>query len=205
MALTNTQPAEASSFGMTFSEMSRLTRAMMMEAPSSTPRIGRKESARYSKKESSHATLPRALERASALTSALLFWPSPDAEAAPAFAISGRCMMFSYTVATPPPMKTWKRSPLCGTAPSTPFICSRAFWSTLDASASSKRSRVAQCVRLRTFSGPPIAVMICDARESAILIPFYFLPMGFDDAARLFCNKKDPEHGKPMPHSRSCV
>ncbi|EDN83706.1 hypothetical protein BIFADO_00624 [Bifidobacterium adolescentis L2-32] len=47
--------------------------------------------------------------------------------------------------------------------------------------------------------------MICDARESAILIPFYFLPMGFDDAARLFCNKKDPEHGKPMPHSRSCV
>ena len=42
-------------------------------APSSTPRIGRKESERYSKKESSHATLPRALERASALTSALLF------------------------------------------------------------------------------------------------------------------------------------
>ena len=37
------------------------------------PRIGRKESARYSKKESSQATLPRALERASALTSALLF------------------------------------------------------------------------------------------------------------------------------------
>lgn len=26
-------------------------------------------------------------------------------------------MMFSYTVATPPPMTTWKRSPLCGTAP----------------------------------------------------------------------------------------
>ena len=37
------------------------------------PRIGRKESERYSKKESSQATLPRALERASALTSALLF------------------------------------------------------------------------------------------------------------------------------------
>ena len=90
MALTNTQPAEASSFGMTFSEMSRLTRAMMMEAPSSTPRIGRKESARYSKKESSQATLPRALERASALTSALLFWPSPDAEAAPAFGHFGQ-------------------------------------------------------------------------------------------------------------------
>ena len=48
------------SFGMTFSEISRLTSAMMMEAPSSTPRIGRKESERYSKKESSQATLPRA-------------------------------------------------------------------------------------------------------------------------------------------------
>ena len=36
-------------------------------------------------------------------------------------------MMFSYTVATPPPMTTWKRSPLCGTAPSTPCMCSRLF------------------------------------------------------------------------------
>ncbi len=158
----NTQPADASSFGMTLSEISRLTNAMMMDAPSSTPMIGRKESARYSKNESTHATLPRALERAAALTSASdIVLPASDrVPPEPLPAISGRCMMLSYTEATAPPMTTWKRSPLCGTAPSTPFICSSAFWSTLEASTSSKRNLVAQCVRLRTFSAPPIAAMI---------------------------------------------
>ncbi len=65
-------------------------KAMISEAPSSTPRMGRKESLRNSKKASTQACLPRTPPaRASALMS------SADLLAleAPAFAISGSCMM----------------------------------------------------------------------------------------------------------------
>jgi hypothetical protein len=44
--------------------------AMISEEPSSTPSRGRNESDRYSKKKSSQATLPRALARSLAFTSA---------------------------------------------------------------------------------------------------------------------------------------
>ena len=73
--------------------------AMTSEAPSSTPRIGRKESERYSKKASSHGTLPLALARFWALTSASLSCFAPR--------ISGRALISLYTLATSPPMMTW--------------------------------------------------------------------------------------------------
>ena len=78
--------------------------AMMSEAPSSTPSSGRKLFERYSKKLSSQATLPRALARAAALTSASLV-PSPPPW--PMVAISGRFMMSLYAVPTAPPMMIW--------------------------------------------------------------------------------------------------
>ena len=46
MALMNTRLVLASSLGTIPMEMHRLTRAMMIDAPSSTPRIGRNESDR---------------------------------------------------------------------------------------------------------------------------------------------------------------
>ena len=106
----NIREVFASSLAITPSEMKRLTSAMMIDAPSSTPRIGRNESARYSKNESSQATLPRPLARAAALTSAFDIAPEPDAldaAAPPMLAICGRCMISSYMEATAPPMTTW--------------------------------------------------------------------------------------------------
>jgi len=109
MALMNTRLVLASSPGTIPMEMHRLIRAMMIDAPSSTPRIGRNESDRYSKNESIHATLPRTLARSAALTSAsdCALSPATAPLPAPTPAISGRCMMFSYIVATAPPMTTW--------------------------------------------------------------------------------------------------
>jgi len=79
---------------------STAAKAMIRDAPSSTPSSGRKESDRYSKNASSQATLPRALDRAAALTSASLSpLPTPD--------IVGRFMISLKTVCTPPPMTTW--------------------------------------------------------------------------------------------------
>ena len=63
---------------------------MMREAPSSTPRMGRKESERYSKNVSIHGSLPLDLARAAALTSSLER-PSDS----PAFFIWGRAMIWS--------------------------------------------------------------------------------------------------------------
>ena len=60
--------------------------AMISEAPSRMPKIGRNESERYSKKLSSQATLPLVLDRAAALTSA-------SEDPAPIFCISGRAMI----------------------------------------------------------------------------------------------------------------
>ncbi len=65
---------------------STAVKAMISEAPSSTPRIGRKESLRNSKKASTPALLPRTPPaRAAALMSSSL--------AEPALPISGSCMM----------------------------------------------------------------------------------------------------------------
>jgi len=60
--------------------------AMMSEPPSSTPRIGRNESARYSKKLSSQWNLPRTFARSAALISASVGAALPPA-------IAGRFMM----------------------------------------------------------------------------------------------------------------
>src|SRR6476619_3169618 len=62
--------------------------AMISEAPSSTPRSGRNESERYSKKLSSQAKRPRPLARSSALTSA-----SDCGRGVPPPVIDGRFMM----------------------------------------------------------------------------------------------------------------
>ena len=98
-ACTKTHVGDCVSLWIQPHAMHTLMIAMMSDAPSSTPRIGRNESDRYSKNESSHATLPRALERAAALTSAFDM-PSVEPPAALAGApdatrcISGRFMIW---------------------------------------------------------------------------------------------------------------
>lgn len=72
--------------------------AMMSDAPSSTPRIGRNESERYSKNASNQGILPFALSRCCFFSSSLDTLRS---------AISGSLLMALYTVATSPPTMTW--------------------------------------------------------------------------------------------------
>ena len=76
---------------MTWSVLMRAMKVMNSEAPSSTPMIGRNESDRNSKKESTQLNRPRMPPaRAAALTSASVGLSSP---LAPASAICGRAMM----------------------------------------------------------------------------------------------------------------
>ena len=73
MASTNCQPGLfTSAWKFTSSNASSTAaNAMISDAPSSTPRIGRKESERYSKNASSQGTLPLALSRCWAFKSSL--------------------------------------------------------------------------------------------------------------------------------------
>ena len=77
-------------------------KVMKIEAPSSAPMSGRKESERNSKKLSTQANFPRIPPaRAAALTSSL------EAALAPMSFISGSAMMLSYIDCTVPPMMIW--------------------------------------------------------------------------------------------------
>ena len=68
-------------FGITFSVLMSAMKVMNSDAPSSTPMIGRKESERNSKNESSQANLPRGpFARAAALMAAASSPPPPPAE-----------------------------------------------------------------------------------------------------------------------------
>ena len=100
MASTNCQPGVfTSARKSTMLNASRnAAKAMISDAPSSTPKMGRKESERYSKNASSHGTLPLALSRCWALRSSL------DTSRP---AISGRRFITLYTLATSPPTMTW--------------------------------------------------------------------------------------------------
>ena len=100
MASTNCQPGVfTSALKSTRPIASRnAAKAMISEAPSSTPRIGRKESERYSKNASSQGTLPLALSRCR-------FFNSSSETLR--LAISGSEFIALYTVATSPPTMTW--------------------------------------------------------------------------------------------------
>ena len=129
---------------------------MNRDAPSSAPRMGRKESERNSKKESTHAAFPRTPPaRAAALTSSSV--------GCFLFDISGRALISLNTVCTAPPMMTWKWFAPWGTAPMTPSIASTLSASALEPSTSSKRNLVAQWVRFEMLSGPPTALTISSA------------------------------------------
>jgi hypothetical protein len=52
----------------------------------------------------------------------------------------------------------------------TPGIASTVALSTTEASLSSKRSLVAQCVKLMMFSGPPTAARIASGAEVVVVI-----------------------------------
>ncbi len=141
-------------------------KVMNSEAPSSAPRMGRKESERNSKRESSQATLPRGpLARSAALVAA-----ATSAALAPRD-ISGSAWMSLKTFWTPPPMTTWKRSPVWGTAPMTPGIASIWDWSIPLASRNWNLSLVAQCVRETMLPGPPTPRTISLAVDSDIPAP----------------------------------
>ena len=93
---------ESAQLPMTPSVLIRAMKVMKIEAPSSAPISGRKESERNSKKLSTQANFPRIPPaRAAALTSSL------EAVFVPMLFISGSAMMFSYIDCTVPPMMIW--------------------------------------------------------------------------------------------------